>query len=143
MLAQSIKHRAFILETPGSNPDRKPNLSQCNTATHPWSPLENTLQTISVTHTQELSGKMEQGKNPSLLAILLLTLATATQALKPLLSWADDARFKRSDDTLPMETVVEQQAALIQKLLARVRALETDTAAVKSRQQTLSSPGKH
>ena len=142
MLAQSIKHRAFILETPGSNPDRKPNLSQCNTATHPWSPLENTRQTISVTHTQELLGKMEQGKNPSLLAILL-TLATATQALKPMLSWADDARFKRSDDTLPVETVVEQQAAQIQKLLARVTALETDTAAVKSRQQALSSPGKH
>ena len=85
---------------------------------------------------------MEQGKNPSLLAILL-TLATATQALKPTLSWADDARFKRSDDTLPVETVVEQQAAQIQKLLARVTALETDTAAVISRQQALSSPGKH
>ena len=86
---------------------------------------------------------MEQGTKLSLLAILLLTLATATQALKPRLSWADDARFKRSDDTSPLETVVQQQAALIQTLLAKVTALETDTAALKSTQQALSSPGKH
>ena len=56
---------------------------------------------------------------------------------------ATDARVKRSDDTAPLQAVVEQQAAVIQSLLAKVSALQADTAALKSRQQALSAPGKH
>ena len=52
---------------------------------------------------------------------------------------ATDARVKRSDDTAPLQAVVEQQAAVIQSLLAKVSALQADTAALKSRQLA----GKH
>ena len=86
---------------------------------------------------------MQPGTKPPLLAILLLWLVTALCAVRPSQTeLASGARFKRSDDRSPLETVVEQQAALIQTLQAKVTALETDTAALKSRQQALSSPGK-
>lgn len=49
-------------------------------------------------------------------------------------------RYKRSDDVPPLQTVVEQQAALLQTLQAKVTVLESETAALKSKQQMLSTP---